>query len=270
MSFTSIFSNADIAHHLKSYERIKDNDFSNIKKGTMIKYLTIVGDTGKYEYKMGGVLYSKAVEYIVLATKGKRWSVQLKDNVFFKKVEFDDADLVKEIDKNNRILRDLGGKSINLQHDDIDDIFNRLRKDKRLSSKSVKALKSKYNIESWLYTSLKSLMEGDLIMYIDMGLKKMSKECMIKKINRYKNGSVKNIKLYDEDGRYCWTIVPHKYHIFKNPMSGVHTYIRRENKKKKRHEQYMKRKLQRLGLAYSPDSESDTEEESDLESESEE
>jgi hypothetical protein len=53
-------------------------------------------------------------------------------------------------------------------------------------------------------------------------------------------------------------------------MSGVHTYIRRENKKKKRHEQYMKRKLQRLGLAYSPDSESDTEEESDLESESEE
>lgn len=218
MPITDIFTEEDIKDHLKSYKKIKD--FDKVDRGSHIKYFTHIKDK-KYQYKMGGLLKYKYDDYIILVSGKRSWSVQKENNVFFVQYKLDENKLKEKIDKNNRLIEELGGDKKRLVPDDNDDIFSSLRKAKIPSKTTVSDVKKKFGLDGWKHINPNKIITSNVIKYVDLKGDSVSQESFVKDVINNKNGTIKSIKLLDENSKYSWKINPHKYFIFKHPMSEM-------------------------------------------------
>ena len=227
MPITDIFTDADVKEHLKNYKKIKT--FDSVKKWTPLRYFTHV-EGGMYKYMMGGLLKYKYDDYVVLQNGTFTWSVQRADTVFYQRVIIKEDILQDKIEKNNKLIEDMGGNSVNLIEDDNEDIFSCLRKDKKPKKKNIKDIRNKFSLEGWglLYENL--LKRSQYIRYVDLHGDNISNESIITDIYYTKGGNIRSIKLTEENKHYSWKINPKKYYIFKNPNSEIKALMRRLDK----------------------------------------
>jgi len=227
MPITDIFTDVDIKEHLKNYKKIKTFDL--VKKWTPLRYFTHV-EGGMYKYMMGGLLKYKYDDYVVLQNGTFTWSVQKADTVFYQRVIIKENILQDKIEKNNKLIEDMGGKAVNLIEDDNEDIFSCLRKDKKPKKKNIKDIRNKFSLEGWglLYENL--LKQSQYIRYVDLHGDNISNESIITDIYYTKDGNIRSIKLTEENKHYSWKINPKKYYIFKNPNSEIKALMKRLDK----------------------------------------
>jgi len=151
----------------------------------------------------------------------KSWSVQKKGNVFFVKYIVDEKKLKEKISDNNKLIKELGGDQKKMIPDDNDDIFSSLRKAIIPSKASVQEVKDKFNLKGWQHMNPNKILTSSVIKYIDLKGEKISQESFVKDIIINKNDTVRSIQLIDANSDYTWKINPHKYYIFKDPMSEM-------------------------------------------------
>jgi hypothetical protein len=224
MPITDIFTEADIKDHLKSYKKIKN--FDKINRWTHVKYFTFIKDK-KYQYKIGGLLKYTYEDYIVLISGKRSWSVQKKNNVFFAKYVVNEKQLKEEIYSNNKLIRELGGDQKKMISEDNDDIFSSLRKAVRPSKASVQEIKDKFDLKGWIHTNPNKILTSDVIKYVNLKGDKLSQEANVKDIFINKNYTIRSIQLENVDSEYRWKINPHKYYIFKHPMSEIKALLKK-------------------------------------------
>lgn len=227
MPITDIFTDADVKEHLKNYKKVKS--FDSVKKWTHLKYFTHIED-GMYKYMMGGLLKYKYDDYVVLQNGTFTWSVQKSDTIFYQRVIVNEDILRNNIEKNNKLIKEMGGDAVDLIKENNNDIFSCLRKDKKPKKKNIKDIRDKFGLDGWglLYENL--LKRSQYIRYVDLNGTNISNESIIIDINYTKDGNIKSIKLTEEDKHYSWKIKPKKYYIFKNPNSEMKALMRRINK----------------------------------------
>jgi hypothetical protein len=226
MVFNDIFNETDIKEHLKNYKKIIN--FHKIQKDSHIKYFTHVKDN-KYNYNNGGFLKYNYNDYLILYSGKTSWSVQKNNNVFFVRVYIDENELQNKIDNNNKILKKLGVKVVNIDtsnnNTSNNDIFAKLSKPIKVPKNIPKELKHKFKLHKWKFLKIDEIVVGMVIIYIDLNKESKSNECLVRNIIYNKNNSIKSLKVdertnvLDKRPKYSWYIIPHKYYIFCHPKS---------------------------------------------------
>ena len=224
MPITDIFTEADIKNHLKSYKKVKD--FNKVERWTHMKYFTHIKDK-KYQYKMGGLLKYTYDDYVILISGKNSWSVQKKDNVFFAKYDVDEKKLKEKIANNNKLIKELGGDQKKMIPDDNDDIFSSLRKAIILSKDTIQEIKDKFDLKGWRHINPNKILTSDVIKYVDLKGETLSQESYVKDVFINKNHTIRSIQLGDINSDYKWKIKPHKYYIFKHPMSEMKALLKK-------------------------------------------
>ena len=87
-SYQSSLSDVEITKKLEDYTRVKNSDVFKIPIGTHIRYFTINPKTGEKQFRLGGNLtkYGDNSEYIICSNGTFSWSVQLSNNIIYKKL----------------------------------------------------------------------------------------------------------------------------------------------------------------------------------------
>lgn len=81
-TFTQQLTNEQIIDLLDGYDEVP---FNNLKVGYHLRYFKI-NDDGKNEFRLGGTIIKKALQYIVLTNGTGNWSVQKKGNIFYQQM----------------------------------------------------------------------------------------------------------------------------------------------------------------------------------------
>jgi hypothetical protein len=238
MPFNDIFTTEDIKEHLSDYKKV--SDFDKIKKGTHIKYFIEVTEgkyKGKVNYHNGGYLRNKFKTYIVLFNKKDTWSVQKKDRIFFYKPKLETSHYEDHIKKNNKLIKELGGRRINMkaEQNDNQDIFSNLRKKKDHTPKLIKIVRDEYNLKGWKYTKANKIEPSNDIVYISLDGKEISEMVYVEHVNYTETDTIKNIKVVNDNGdrKFKWYIKPHKYFIFVHPNTMIKALNRELSKRHK-------------------------------------
>ena len=98
-SYQDSLSPDEIKQKLEEYRLV--DDVLVVPLNTHLRYFTIDPKTGDKSFRLGGFLTKIDKEYIILSNGKLRWSVQLKNTVFFEKMTFTDLkkDLTDSIKK---------------------------------------------------------------------------------------------------------------------------------------------------------------------------
>ena len=110
----------EIKEKLEDYVEVDDID--SVPLNTHIRYFTKVKKDGKTKklFRMGGFLKNKtnSTKYVILTNGRASWSVQIKDSIFFRKLNMDEMkeqyedeiedlqDEVKKLKKENKKLKE--------------------------------------------------------------------------------------------------------------------------------------------------------------------
>jgi hypothetical protein len=83
-TYTDKLTKDEIEEKLAEYTKV--DNIENVPLGTHIRYFSKVGDTNKF--RLGGNLINKSglPTYVVLGSRSKTWSVQVKNTIFFRKI----------------------------------------------------------------------------------------------------------------------------------------------------------------------------------------
>jgi len=85
---TETLSKEEIKELLEDYEKV--DDIGKVKIGSSMRYFD-VSDKDNNKFRYGGTLVNISYpNYIVLSAKGKSWSVQISDAIFFKRINIEE------------------------------------------------------------------------------------------------------------------------------------------------------------------------------------
>ena len=214
MPLTDKFTDDDKKNYLSNFKKINKNILLNdkiIKKGDYIVYLT-----KENQLNLGGILIAKSDEYIMLKNGDVVWSVQIKNNKFYK--EFDDEldNLKNKIDDDNDIITKNNGNPLSLAKlNNIDDIIEKI--DYKFNLKEVNKIIKKFKLKDYDYIEKNEIMYDDYIIFYNYENDKISTLCRVVDM-KFKNKNLLNITLYSKnnDNTYYFRIIPDKYYIFKS------------------------------------------------------
>lgn len=98
-SYQDNLSPDEIKQKLEEYSQVDDID--EVPLNSHLRYFTINVKTGKKLFRLGGFLTKIDKEYVVLSNGTLSWSVQKKNNIFFRKMTFQELkeELIKKIKK---------------------------------------------------------------------------------------------------------------------------------------------------------------------------
>lgn len=98
-SYQENLSPDEIKQKLEEYSQVDDID--EVPLNSHLRYFTINVKTGKKQFRLGGFLTKIDKEYVVLSNGNLSWSVQKKNNIFFRKMTFQELkdELIKKIKK---------------------------------------------------------------------------------------------------------------------------------------------------------------------------
>ena len=85
-SYQDNLSPAEIKQKLEEYSQVDDID--EVPLNSHLRYFTINVKTGKKQFRLGGFLTKIDKDYVVLSNGTLSWSVQKKNNIFFRKMTF--------------------------------------------------------------------------------------------------------------------------------------------------------------------------------------
>jgi hypothetical protein len=85
-SYQDNLSPAEIKEKLEEYSQVDDID--KVPLNSHLRYFTINVKTGKKQFRLGGFLTKIDKDYVVLSNGTLSWSVQKKNNIFFRKMTF--------------------------------------------------------------------------------------------------------------------------------------------------------------------------------------
>jgi hypothetical protein len=99
-SYQDNLSPAEIKQKLEEYSQVDDID--EVPLNSHLRYFTINVKTGKKQFRLGGFLTKIDKDYVVLSNGTLSWSVQKKNNIFFRKMTFQELkeELTGKIKKN--------------------------------------------------------------------------------------------------------------------------------------------------------------------------
>jgi hypothetical protein len=98
-SYQDSLSPDDIKEKLEEYRQV--DNINDITINTHLRYFTVDLKTGEKHFRLGGFLTKIDKEYVILSNGKLRWSVQIKNSIFFEKMSF--ADLKKELTNTIRL-----------------------------------------------------------------------------------------------------------------------------------------------------------------------
>ena len=85
---TDTLTKEEIKELLEDYEKV--DDIGKVKIGSSIRYFD-VADPDNKKFRYGGTLVNiSCPNYVVLSAKGKSWSVQINDAIFFKRINVEE------------------------------------------------------------------------------------------------------------------------------------------------------------------------------------
>lgn len=85
-SYQDNLSPAEIKQKLEEYSQVDNID--EVPLNSHLRYFTINVKTGKKQFRLGGFLTKIDKDYVVLSNGTLSWSVQKKNNIFFRKMTF--------------------------------------------------------------------------------------------------------------------------------------------------------------------------------------
>lgn len=85
-SYQDNLSPAEIKQKLEEYSQVDNID--DVPLNSHLRYFTINVKTGKKQFRLGGFLTKIDKDYVVLSNGTLSWSVQKKNNIFFRKMTF--------------------------------------------------------------------------------------------------------------------------------------------------------------------------------------
>ena len=85
-SYQDNLSPAEIKKKLEEYSQV--NDIDEVPLNSHLRYFTINVKTEKKQFRLGGFLTKIDKDYVVLSNGTLSWSVQKKNNIFFRKMTF--------------------------------------------------------------------------------------------------------------------------------------------------------------------------------------
>ena len=99
-SYQDNLSPAEIKQKLEEYSQVDDID--EVPLNSHLRYFTINVKTGKKQFRLGGFLTKIDKDYVVLSNGTLSWSVQKKNNIFFRKMTFQELkeEITGKIKKN--------------------------------------------------------------------------------------------------------------------------------------------------------------------------
>jgi hypothetical protein len=98
-SYQDNLSPAEIKQKLEEYSQVDKID--DVSLNSHLRYFTINVKTGKKQFRLGGFLTKIDKDYVVLSNGTLSWSVQKKNNIFFRKMTFQELkeELTEKIKK---------------------------------------------------------------------------------------------------------------------------------------------------------------------------
>lgn len=85
-SYQDNLSPDEIKQKLEEYSQVDDID--EVPLNSHLRYFTINVKSGKKQFRLGGFLTKIDKDYVVLSNGTLSWSVQKKNNIFFRKMTF--------------------------------------------------------------------------------------------------------------------------------------------------------------------------------------
>ena len=130
MTYTDKLTKEEIENKLDDYEPI--NNIEDIAIGTQLRYFTV--KNGIKKFRLGGILINKSglPKYVVLSSKNKTWSVQVKDTIFLKQISIRELRLeyIKLLNYKDSLIQQQGEK--------INKLVKTLKKLKKNYKKKIK------------------------------------------------------------------------------------------------------------------------------------
>jgi hypothetical protein len=129
VTYQEKLSAEEIEDKLKGY--IKVNDIAEVEINTHIRYFTKDED-GEYTFRLGGFLSIKkdADRYVVLSNGQKKWSVQVANTIFYRKMSHtEEIEKLHEYYKKKLKVKDQEIKKLNK---DVEGLTLRLKKTKKI------------------------------------------------------------------------------------------------------------------------------------------
>ena len=129
-SYQDNLSPDEIKQKLEEYKQV--DDIKEVPVNSHVRYFTFNPKTGKKQFRLGGFLAKIDNEYVVLSNGSLSWSVQIKNTVFFQKMNFNDLkeDLIIKLGKKyEKQLLKLKQENTTLK-DTLKQVKKQLRKNK--------------------------------------------------------------------------------------------------------------------------------------------
>ena len=127
-SYQDNLSPDEIKKKLEEYKQV--DNIKEVPLNSHLRYFTFNPKTGKKQFRLGGFLTKIDKEYVVLSNGSLSWSVQIKNTVFFEKMNFTDLkeELMEKIGaKYEKELKKLKEENIKLR-ETLKQVKKQLRK----------------------------------------------------------------------------------------------------------------------------------------------
>ena len=121
LTFTESLSKEEIKNLLEDYDQI--TSINELEKGTHVRYFSKLEDD-KYKFRMGGIIIIIKDKYVIISNGKLKWSVQIKDTIFFKKKSLSK---IKDDHKNEKMKYE---KIIDNQNKKIEELEKKLQQQK--------------------------------------------------------------------------------------------------------------------------------------------
>jgi hypothetical protein len=108
LTATDLMNPNDIKKRLINHELIRNEELEHITSNTRIQYFEVTKDA--IRYKSGGFLIiNKYPTYFILANGKTSWSVQLKNNIFYREISLNRVkeEYENKIKKQNMVINEL-------------------------------------------------------------------------------------------------------------------------------------------------------------------
>lgn len=224
--FDESLSKSDIEFLLKDYKKITDNnDIKNYDKYTILRYFLYKKD--KYLFRLGGLLLSIVGNIVyVKKFKGMIEKVPLNNTIFYVKKTVNKNKYRDIIDKNNQIIKMLGGEY--KEHSNLDEILNNIEYFEPTIELENK-IKNKFpELDKYSLINTYDLKVKDIIRTVSLDFNKCTAPGVVIEIEK-DEGVIKIVRLtssYDVENKIYWEMKPNNYFLFR--ITSLSELLKRE------------------------------------------
>lgn len=138
LTYQDRLTNQDIKEKLKEYTIVED--ITSISLGEHIRYFIIDPNTKKRKFRLGGTLelIDSEKRYIKLSNGNIKWSVQINNTIFYKKISNEELRIELKKDLHEEIMTEIQSE-VKLQNDNMISKYKKLvDENKRLKKINLK------------------------------------------------------------------------------------------------------------------------------------